>query len=181
MKNVYLAPISRRQDPVLESMLSGKHEELKELAIKNARHFAFKNLPGPTEPNLDPYTSDLKNGYHQLAAQISKHLQPDAHFPEARMELDFLKDKNKQLDDKIQDLQHINQNVIYELGSFNPQTLQARVRFAVWTSLIICLWGNLVQHQSVSDCGREHAFRIRYFHLDFSGCLCLFAPHTVSH
>ncbi len=139
MKKDSMIKFTRPHDPVLESMTLTTHEELKTLARKNGEHHAMRNMPGPSETNLEPYTNDLKNGYHRLAAQVFKLLQPDSHFPEARMDIEHMKDKDKRLDDEIKYRQNENQRIQYELGNFNPKVLHARTRMAVLISVIIAI------------------------------------------
>jgi hypothetical protein len=139
MKNTQLVKFTRPHDPVLDSMTLRTHEELKLLAKKNGEHHGRQNLPGPKESNLEPYTNDLKNGYHRLAAHVLKQLQPDTHFPEARMDIDHMKDKDKKLGDEIKKRQDENKRIQYDLGDFNPKNLQSRVRMAIWISVIIAL------------------------------------------
>ena len=70
-------------DPVIEEMIQKRDVKLKESTLKNAKHFAKRNLPAPEGDKLEHFTADTKAGYEKLASDIYYHLQPSAHFPDA--------------------------------------------------------------------------------------------------
>ena len=90
-------------DPVLEDMMQKRDAELKELARKNAKHFAKQNLPAPKGDNLSHFTGELKAGCEKLATDVNYHLQPSAHFPEAKMDAEYFKEKVLKLETEIKE------------------------------------------------------------------------------
>jgi hypothetical protein len=139
MKTKELTLASGLHDPALEKLILAKDSELKELAQKNARHLASRNLPAKDENDLSPYTNDLRSGYSALGAEMLAKLQPETHFPEAKMDADYLREKDRQIADEIKRKDDLNRNALFELGSFNPKGLLSRIRFAVFMTAIIGL------------------------------------------
>jgi len=137
MKNQALSLATGYSDPVLENIIKKKDIELKELARKNAAHFATRNCPRPMGDKLLPYIGDIKGGYEELAAYIQQYLQPATHYPEARMEADYANEKNKQLISDIAGRQEQNQNDAFDLQRFNPHNIGSRIRTALILTLII--------------------------------------------
>src|ERR1041385_9113410 len=107
--------ITTHYDSTLEEIISKKDAALKERARKNALHFALDNKPEPTGHKLQAFTSDIKSGYEQLATEIFQHLQPDANLPEAKMDADALREKDKELDAEIKEKENQNRIDEYEL------------------------------------------------------------------
>ncbi len=137
MKTKNLTLASGLHDPALEKVILAKDAELKELAQKNARHLASRNLPAKDENDITPYTGDLRSGYSALGAEMLVHLQPETHFPEAKMDADYLREKDKQIGDEIKKKEDQNRNSSFDLGSFNPKGMIGRIRFAVIMSALI--------------------------------------------
>jgi len=124
-------------DPVMEDMMQKRDSELKELARKNAKHFAKKNLPTPANDNLSHYTGEIKAGYEKLATDVYYHLQPGAHFPEARIDADYFKEKVSILEKEITEKEAQNNNDEYELNGFDKSSIPGRIRWALISTLII--------------------------------------------
>jgi hypothetical protein len=117
-------------DPVLEEMMQKRDTELKEMARKNAKHFAKRNLPASEGDNLSNYTGEIKAGYEKMAADVFHHLQPAAHFPEAKMDADYFKEIDRNLETGIREKETQNRNDEYELGEFNHGSIPSRIRYA---------------------------------------------------
>lgn len=139
MKTNALAIATAEHDPELEQFIQEKDAGLKELARKNAHHFAGRNLPGKEDTDLAPYTGDLKSGYEALGAKMLSHLQPHTHFPEAKMDADFLREKDKQLDIEIRKQEDQIKTHEYILGDFNPKVLKDRLRLMGIITIIIAI------------------------------------------
>jgi len=137
MKSQSITLASRSHDPDLEESIKKKHEELKELARKNAKHHARRNLPDPADDTLAHYVGDLKSGYEKMAAENLQRLQPAAHFPEAKMDAEYFREKVANLNTEITAKENQNQTDEYELGSFNPGTIPLKIRMAVISSMIL--------------------------------------------
>ncbi|MFH2141270.1 MAG: hypothetical protein ABIJ97_02520 [Bacteroidota bacterium] len=126
-------------DPEMEAMMQKRDTELKEKAMKSAKFFAKKNLPAPKGDDLAQYTGELKTGYEKLATEINQRLQPGAHFPEARIDADFFKEQDKNLENEIKIREDQNRNDEYELGEFSQSTIPVRIRLTVISTLIITI------------------------------------------
>jgi len=136
MKKHEIVISSVQFDPAIEAAIGKTDRELKELAVKNAKHFARRNLPAPGGDHLPNYTGELKTGYEKLAADVFQRLQPAAHFPEAKIDHDLFREKDKELSDKIGTLKEQNHTDEYEMGDFNPGTIYQRIQWAVVATLI---------------------------------------------
>jgi hypothetical protein len=137
MKSTEITIPTVQVDPAIESTIRKADAALKELAAKNAEHFAKRNLPAPVGDTLAHYTGELKSGYEKIAADVFQHLQPAAHFPEAKIDADFFREKDGSIDKEISEHEHQNQNDEYSLGNFNPGLITSRIRWAVIATLII--------------------------------------------
>lgn len=136
MKN-QLSISPRQEDPALEKIIQLKDAELKEMARRNARHFAKRNLPSPTEGEFSHFTGDIKTGYEKLYAEVYKAKQPDAHFPEAKMDGDYFKDKDAGLSNKIKTLEDENHTDKYELENFHQGILPLKLWLVLVGTLVI--------------------------------------------
>ena len=136
MKNQLLIS-PRQEDPALEKLIQLKDAELKEMARRNARHFAKRNLPAPSEGELSHFTGDIKTGYEKLYAEVYKAKQPASHFPEAKMEGDYFKDKDSGLTNKINTLEDENDTDKYELENFHQGILSLKLWLVLIGTLVI--------------------------------------------
>ena len=73
---------------------------------KNAKNFAQRNLPALKGDNLLNYISEPKARYEKLATDVYHYLQPEAHFPEAKVDAGYFKEKVKDIDTEINDKAH---------------------------------------------------------------------------
>ena len=126
-------------DPILEEMLQKKDAELKVLAEKNSKNFAQRNLPALTGDHLTNYIGEIKAGYEKLAADVYHYLQPEAHFPEARVDAGYYKEKVKNIDTEINDKAAKNQNDENALKDFARNSIPSRITWALIGTLIITL------------------------------------------
>ena len=126
-------------DPVLEEMLQKRDAELKVLAEKNSKNFAQRNLPTLKGDRLSNYTGEIKAGYEKLAADVFHYLQPEAHFPEAKVDADYFKEKVKNLDTDINEKEAHNQNDQNSLKDFAQSNIPSRILWAMISTLIITL------------------------------------------
>jgi cation transport ATPase len=126
-------------DPAMEHMMQKTDAKLKELACYNAKHFAKRNLPSAQGDNLEHYTGDIKAGYEKLATDVFCHLQPAAHFPEAKMDADYFREKVVKIEAEIKEKEAQNRNDEYELNDFDQSSIPARIRWAVIGTLIITI------------------------------------------
>lgn len=137
MKNQKLIALSRQFDPELENVLTQRDNEIKEKAIKNARHFALKNLPSGEDDSVEPYTSDVKGGYEKLAADAHKHLQAGSQQYEGRLDLESAKEKDAVLGKEIEDIESKIHNKKFELGDYDPKPVYRSLIFVlILTGLI---------------------------------------------
>jgi hypothetical protein len=138
MKKRNITIISDRiNNPEMEEMIQKRDIELKETARKNATHFAKRKLPALSGDSLSNYTGEIRAGYEKLSTDALNHLQPDALFPEAKMEVNHYKDIDKNLEAGITENEALNRNDEYELGDFNQSTILSRIRLAVISTSII--------------------------------------------
>ena len=126
-------------DPIIEDMMQKRDAELKELAYKNGKHFAKRNLPTADGDNLSSYTSEIKAGCEKLATDVNYHLQPSAHIPEAGMDAEYFKEKVMKLETEIKDKETQNRNAEYELHNFDQSSISSRICLALIATLIITI------------------------------------------
>lgn len=124
-------------DPIMEGMMQKRDGELKELARKNAKHFAKRNLPPSRGDNLFLFTGEIKAGYEKLATDINCHLQPAAHLPEAKMDAEYFKEKVLGLENEIKEKEAQNRNDEYDLNDFDQSSIPSRIRWALIGTIII--------------------------------------------
>src|SRR5665213_1793827 len=139
MKSTAITVASVQVDPATESLIRTKDAALKELSAKNAEHFARRNQPLPAGDTFMHYVGELKSGYEQLAADVFLHLQPDANFPEAKIDADFYREKDGILETEINALKHQNENDEYHIGKSRPGIVLSRIQWATIATLIIML------------------------------------------
>jgi hypothetical protein len=138
MKNQSITISTRNiHDPVMEDMMQKRDAELKELARKNAKHFAKRNLPSSRGDNLSHFTGEIRAGYEKLATDVSFHLQPSAHFPEAKMDAEYFKEKTLNLENEIKEKEVQIRNDEYELNDFDQSSIPSRIRWALIGTIII--------------------------------------------
>lgn len=126
-------------DHYLEQLIITRHPELTELARKNGRHFGRINKPDPFGDKLTPFISDIKAGYEELSSTVFHKLQPQTHFPEAKMDSDYYKERDKALEANLADLEGKNQQAEYELHHFEPAELPVLGIVALFFSVLILI------------------------------------------
>lgn len=124
-------------DPAMEDMMQKRDVELKELARKNAKHFAKRNLPSYRSDSLSHFTGEIKAGYEKLAADVSGYLQPSAHLPEAKMDAEYFREKVLGLENEIREKEAQNRNDEYELSDFDQSSIPSRIRWALIGTIVI--------------------------------------------
>ncbi|MBP6977635.1 MAG: hypothetical protein KBB71_04905 [Lentimicrobiaceae bacterium] len=124
-------------DPALDEMLRKRDAEIKILTEKNSKNFAQRNLPSLVGDNLSNYTGEIKAGYERLAADVFHYLQPEAHFPEAKVDADYFREKVKNLDFEINEKEAQNQNNQNILRDFAQSSIPTRIFWAVIATLLI--------------------------------------------
>jgi hypothetical protein len=147
-------------DSALEDLMQKRDNELKALARKNARHFAKRNLPSAKDDNLTHYVGEIKTGYDKLAAEVVHHLQPAAHFPEAKMDADYFRERDELLGNTILTLENQNQNDEYELSGFSQSSIPSRIRWAVFSTAIITVGEILFNTKAFQITGENLLFAL---------------------
>jgi hypothetical protein len=147
-------------NPMLENIINKRDNELKELARKNARHFAKRNLPASEGDSLLPYIGEIRTGYEQLSARINQILQPQTHFPEASMDNDLFKEKDKHLDAEIRAKEDQSHHDQYELGNYNPGSIPLRLWIAGIATAIIFVGEIIFNAKSFQITGENLLFAL---------------------
>lgn len=160
MNNAISIASGSPMDSKLEEIIRKKDANLKELAIKNAKHFAKRNLPAVEDDKLENYTGELKTGYEMLASDVLHHLQPGANFPEAKMDADYFKDRDKSLETEILEKQSQIHNHEYELGNHSEGNIGSRIRWAVIASLMIFSGEVIFNSKSFQVTGENFLFSL---------------------
>ena len=168
---------SRIYDPKLEEIILQKDAELKELARKNAKHFAKQNLPAPTGDTLPPYTGELKTGYEKMASEVLHQLQPEAGFPEAKLDADHFKEKDKILESEIKDREDKNRTDEYEMGNVNHGSIYKRMLWAVIITSIIT-FGEIVFNTKAFQIIGENMLLALFISISVSIAVLTFAHMT---
>ena len=162
-------------DPALDEMLQKRDAEIKILTEKNSKNFAQRNLPTLVGDNLLNYTGEIKAGYERLAADVFHYLQPEAHFPEAKVDADYFREKVKNLDIEINEKEGQNQNDQNTLRDFAQSSIPARILWAVIATLLITI-GEIVFNTKAFQVTGENML----FALVLSICIS-FAVFVFSH
>ena len=139
---------SGHHDIVLDKIIEKRHAELKEMAEQNAVFFAKRNQPRATGDKLADFIGTYKAGYEKLGAEIAQFLQPSRHFPDARMEADYYKEKDGILDAEIGKQEHENNLDMRLLGNYNPKPITRKIKWALILSSIIMLGDTLFNTKS---------------------------------
>jgi len=147
-------------NPELEELIRIKDAELKEQSRKNAKHFASQNLPAKEGDNLSSYTGETKAGYEKLASDVLHNLQPEAHFPEAKMDADFFKEKDKNLEGEIKIREDQNRNEEYEIGNHNHGHILQRIFWAGFLTFIISVGDTIFNTKSFQVTGESLLFAL---------------------
>jgi cell division protein FtsB len=147
-------------DPALEEMIKKRDIELKELARKNAKHFARRNLPLTEGDDLSQYTGDIRAGYEKLAADIFHHLQPASQFPEAKADAEYYREKDKQLEEELKTKEAQNLNDQFELHDFHQGTIPARIKWAIISTVIITIGEILYNTKAFQITGENLLFAL---------------------
>jgi len=169
-----LVIVKEERDSVLENLIQLTHAELKELALKNGEHYAKRNQPNLTGDKLIHYTGEFKTGYEKLAAEISRLLQPQSHLPEGKMDVDYHKEKDGELDKQIQKTEHEIQKLEYELGGYDSKPITKRIKIALIITAIILLGDTLFNTKSFQIIGENLLFAF-VLSICISATVCIFA------
>jgi cation transport ATPase len=162
----------------LEDKIQKRHAELMEMTRRNAKHFAKRNLPAPKGDSLNHYVGENKSVCEKLAAELFQHLQPTAHFPEAKIDHDVFREKDSQLEAEINTLENENHAAEYELGNFDPSSLRSRIRWAVGASFVILFGEILFNTKAFQIIGESLLFAL-FISISVSFAIALFS-HWVS-
>lgn len=122
-------------DPQMEEMLQKGSADLNELGIVKGKYFGKKNLPAPKGDDLASYTDEMKTGAEKLASEINHYLQPDAHFPESKIDADYYKEQDKNLEKETKEREDQNQSDEYELRDFHQGSIPARMKLALMITI----------------------------------------------
>ncbi len=161
MKNSYQLALAKvTTNPELENLIHKKDAEMKDLARKNGKHYAGKNQPSPTGEKLDPYIGDIKAGYEELASRSYQHLQTSTHLPEGQLDAKRVKEKCEQLDTEIFDLQERNKHDEYELHRYDSNSVNHRIRIALFVTAIILIGEILFNAKAFEISGENLLFAL---------------------
>lgn len=169
---------SAHTDIVIEQAIHKKDAELKELADKNAKHFAKRNLPLPTGDKLSHYTEEIKYGYEGLVAFVYQQLQPSVRFPESKIDADFIQAKIKQLEEEIQQEKNQNNQDEYEYGdtlkNFDSKNVSSRMKTAVILTIPIGI-GEIVFNTKAFEVTGENLLFALLLSIGISSAIFVFA------
>lgn len=132
-----IQPNQRLKDEKLEERTAKRSAQLQELAIKNSKHFAKSNQPRISDEKLDPYVGDIKGGYEKLAHETNQHMQSHSHITDTKMEADYLKQRNEELEADIAQLKAENINDSTQVEKFIPDAIPKRYLKLALVSLFL--------------------------------------------
>lgn len=155
MKNTSLVVAPSQKNPEIEKLILSTDKLLKEQAQQNAQHFAKRNLPSPEDTSLEHYTDDIKSGYESLQTLVLQKLQPDAHYPEASIDGDHLRDRDKFFDTEIKKREDLNKNDEYTLGINSPSSIKGRLNIAIGITLLLTIGETVFNAMSFSIFGEN--------------------------
>lgn len=156
-----LQPNQRLKDEKLEERIAKRSAQLQELAIKNSKHFAKSNQPRISDEKLDPYVGDIKGGYEKLGHETNQHMQSHSHITDTKMEADYLKQRNEELEADIAQLKAENINDSTQVEKFIPDAIPKRYLKLALVSLF--LFGGEIIFTSLSfqSIGENLLFSLR--------------------
>lgn len=160
MKTQAVTIAARQFDPVLDSTIIEKNAELNELAKKEGQHHAKRNQPHPEGDHLENYTPVLRASYEKLGATIFHQLQPEAHFPEAKWDADYFKNKDAEAEKAIQKKEYEKQSMEHALGNYDPKIIHSRLRLALIITGLISLGDTFFNTKSFQVIGDNLLFAL---------------------
>lgn len=139
MKSNAITIASGKNSLALEAEIKDTREQLLNLAIKNAKHFATKSMPAVAGDKLHNYTDIFKTTCEHKYAQLCVLLNPASNFPAAKIDHDHFKESEAEIDSQIAQKVNQNHNGRFELGDYDPQSIPQRILLAaILTTIILC-------------------------------------------
>ena len=139
MKNNSIIVTTLYNEAEIQSALLQRDYELKHQVQKSARHFAERNLPALVGDSMAAYIGEFKSGYERTASTFLQQVQPEAHFPEGKLDITRGREKESNLQWQIEQEEAKNEKDSAQLGNFHPKSIMQWVRTVVWIFLIIML------------------------------------------
>ncbi|MFA6089450.1 MAG: hypothetical protein WC755_06305 [Candidatus Woesearchaeota archaeon] len=124
-------------DPKMEAMIKKGGSEILETAKINGRITGIRNIPASVGDQIAPYIGDIKAKCEKLMADVNGHLQPEAQFPEAKMDADYFREKVGVIETEIKEKEAQNQSDESETRSFDKSSLPTRFGIALIVTLIM--------------------------------------------
>jgi len=150
----------------IDALMQKRDGGIKLLTQKSARSLGERNLPALTGDSLVPYISEIKSSYERLSSEILQHLQPEAHFPEGKLDITRGREKEANLQWAIEQKEEKTKQEEEHLGKFNPKSM---IR---WVRRVFMLLGSLMFAEVLYN---TKAFQVIGENLLFSFLLSLFA------
>src|SRR5262245_57846215 len=132
-----ITTVSRQHDPVLEKMIHRRHAQIKERAVQRAKEYAKHNKPDAENDRLHVYTDEPKSEYEKLGSDVMHYIQPAAHLPKGKMDIDLFGERDKKLDEKIKAQESENYHAGRELSSDHSSSIPFRIQAAGIISIIV--------------------------------------------
>src|SRR5690242_209113 len=139
MKKTVTTVSSGMRDHVLEDRIHKGHFGIKDFSQNDAKLDGDTNHPSLNGDSLIHYIGGYKAEYEKIMADVSNHVQPEAHIPEGKIDLDYAKELDTKLSKEIEELEHKNKNDKRDLGNFEPGSISKRIKQVVLAALVIML------------------------------------------
>lgn len=148
------------QDPQLENMLQKGYIVINELAATDGKFYGKKNLPAHKGDDFAQYTGEIRTRCEKLATEASHYIQPESYFKDASIESEYLKEKDKNLENRIKEKEAQNLIDEHELRSFNQTSLHTRIQWAIISTLIINIGETLFNTKAFQKTGENMLFAL---------------------
>jgi hypothetical protein len=137
MKQNSIVLTSLYNEPEIERHFELSDINLKSIGGRTARHYASTERPLCIGDNLTPYIQELKSGYESLAADIIRRLQPEANFPDGKLDIERANQKHATLDYEIEELEKKIATEEPQVKEFNEDEFKITKRKIVWVIILM--------------------------------------------
>lgn len=160
MKSNAITTASMKPILAIDAEINDTRDQIMELAIKNARHFAAKGMPSLVGDKLTHYTDIFKTTCENKYAKLCVLINPASNFPSAKIDHDHYIENKGELDEQISQKKNQNLNERFDLGNYDPQSIPQRIRIATAVTIIILFGEVLYNTKAFQVTGESFLFAL---------------------
>ncbi len=135
-KKLTLVPVVSNQ--ALDKSLKDGEETIMNGVVKNAKHYASKNMPTPEGDRITPYVEGIKTECEHFASRIQQeYFQSQTHIPEAKIKIEQAEKELQMIIDAILHLSEQNCNDRHNMNDHITHGMWNKVFLALVFSGII--------------------------------------------